>query len=193
MESSAATLRPASATTTLRSAAANWWGYLLAGLGLFGLGLWVLNSPGAAFLGLTIYFAALILFNGMANVLFSLSNRARLRGWGWLLALGAAEVLFGFYLLSQPAVAAGTLAFVIGFWLLLRGGSTVANAFALRRLGYRSWGWNLALGLLGIVLAFMVLANPVIGVLGATTWLAVALLVLGVAAFVLGLRLRRAA
>ncbi len=182
-----------SSAATLRSAAANWWVYLLAGLGLFGLGIWVLSSPGAAFLGLTIYFAALILFNGVANVLFSLSNRTRLRGWGWLLALGLAEVLFGLYLLVQPVVAAGTLAFFIGFWLLLRGGSTVANAFTLRRLGYRNWGWSLALGLLGIILAFMVLANPIIGVVGVTTWLAVALLVLGVAAFVLGLRLRRAA
>jgi hypothetical protein len=37
-------------------------------------------------------------------------------------------------------VAASTLAFVIGFWLLLRSGSTVANAFTLRRLDYRNWG-----------------------------------------------------
>jgi len=177
----------------LRTAAANWWVYLLAGLGLFGLGIWVLNSPGAAFLGLTLYFAALILFNGVANTLFAVSNRTRLQGWGWLLALGLAEILFGVYLLSQPVVAAGTLAFVIGFWLLLRSGSTVANAFSLRRLGYRRWGWNLALGLLGILLAFMVLANPTIGVIGVTTWLAVGLLVLGVAAFMLGLRLRNAA
>ena len=177
----------------LRTAAANWWVYLLAGLGLFGLGIWVLNSPGAAFLGLTLYFAALILFNGVANTLFAVSNRTRLQGWGWLLALGLAEILFGVYLLSQPVVAAGTLAFVIGFWLLLRSGSTVANAFSLRRLGYRRWGWNLALGLLGVVLAFLVLANPVIGVVGVTTWLALGLLVLGVAAFMLGLRLRGAA
>ncbi|RZL12514.1 MAG: hypothetical protein EOO62_10800 [Hymenobacter sp.] len=180
-------------SSPLRTAAASWWVYLLAGLGLFGLGLWALNSPGAAFLGLTIYFAGLILYNGVANIIFSLSNRTRLRGWGWLLALGLAEVLFGFYLLSQPIVAAGTLAFVIGCWLLLRSGSTVANAFVLRRLGYRHWGWSLALGLLGIGLALMVLGNPAIGALGATTWLAVALLVLGVAAVVLGLRLRRAA
>lgn len=177
----------------LRSAAASWWVYVLAGLGLFGLGIWVFNSPGAAFLGLTLYFAALILFNGVANTLFAVSNRMRLQGWGWLLALGLAEILFSVYLISQPVAAAGTLAFAIGFWLLLRSGSTVANAFSLRRLGYRRWGWNLALGLLGVVLAFLVLANPVIGVVGVTTWLAVGLLVLGVAAFMLGLRLRSAA
>lgn len=109
------------------------------------------------------------------------------------LGLGLAELLFGLYLLSQPIVAAGTLAFVIGFWLLLRNGATVANAFTLHRLGYRHWGWTLALGLVGAVLAFLVLGNPAIGVLGAVTWLVLALLVLGVAVFVLGLRLRSAA
>ncbi|MFD1872860.1 HdeD family acid-resistance protein [Hymenobacter bucti] len=180
-------------SSPLRPVAANWWVFVLAGLGLFGLGLWVFNSPDAAFLGMTFYFAALILFNGVANAVFALTNRSHLRGWGWLLALGIGEIVFGFYMLTQPIVAAGTLAFFIGFWLLLRGGSTVANAFALRRLGYRRWGWSLALGLLGIVLAFLVIGNPVIGVIGVTTWLAFALLIMGVAAFVLGLRLRRAA
>ena len=62
----------------------------------------------------------------------------------------------------------------------------MANAFALRRLGYRHWGWTLTLGLAGAVLAFLVLGNPAIGALGAVTWLALALLVLG-------LRLRSAA
>ena len=179
--------------SAIRTATANWWVYLLAGIGLFGLGLWALASPGATFLGLTIYFAALILYNGFANTIFAISNRTRLRGWGWLLALGMAEILFGCYLLSQPIIAAGTLAFVIGFWLLLRSASTVANAFVLRRLGYAGWGWTLAFGLLGIVLAFMVLANPSIGALGATVWVTAALLVLGVAMVMLGLRLRRAA
>jgi uncharacterized membrane protein HdeD (DUF308 family) len=46
--------------SSIRPAATNWWVYLLAGLGLLGLGLWVFNSPGAAFLGLTFYFAGLI-------------------------------------------------------------------------------------------------------------------------------------
>ena len=69
---------------------------------------------------------------------------------------------------------------------------STANAFVLRRLHYRNWGWNLALGLLGIVLGFLILANPAIGALGATVWVAIALVVLGVALMVLGLRLRSA-
>lgn len=179
--------------TATRQAAANWWVYVLTGIVLFVLGLWAFNNPGAAFLGLSIYFAAAILFNGIAGIFFALGNRSHLQGWGWLLALGLAEVLFGLYLLSAPIAAAGTLVFVIGFWLMLRSGSTIANAFVLRRLGYRRWGWTLAMGVAGLLLAFLVLSNPTIGALGATAWLSGALLLLGIAAFVLGLRLRRVA
>jgi uncharacterized membrane protein HdeD (DUF308 family) len=39
---------------SLRTTAANWWVYVLAGLGLFLLGLWAFSSPAGAFLGLTI-------------------------------------------------------------------------------------------------------------------------------------------
>ena len=174
-------------------AAANWWVFVLTGLLLIGLGLWAFRNPNEAFLGMTIYFAAIILFNGVGGLIFALTNRAHLPGWGWLMGLGVLEIIFGFFLLNSPLFAAQALIFFVGIWLLLRGGATVANAFVLRRLGYRHWGWTLALGLLGFALAALVLANPAVLALTATVWLAVALLVLGVAVGWLGLRLRRAA
>jgi len=174
-------------------AASNWWVFVLTSLLLIGLGLWAFRNPGQAFLGLTIYFAVVILFNGVGSLIFALTNRAHLRGWGWLLAMGVVEIIFGFYLLNAPLFAAEALIFFIGFWLLLRGGATVANAFVLRRLGYRNWSWTLALGLLGFALAALVLADPAVMALSATVWRALALLVLGVAVGWLGLRLRRAA
>ncbi|AMR26378.1 hypothetical protein A0257_04180 [Hymenobacter psoromatis] len=174
-------------------AAANWWIFALTGLLLIGLSLWAFRNPGEAFLGLTIYFAAIILFNGVGGLIFALTNRAHLPGWGWLAGIGIMEIVFGFYLLNSPLIAAEALIFFIGIWLLLRGGATVANAFVLRHLGYRSWGWTLALGLLGFALAALVLADPTVMALTTTVWLALALLVLGAALLWLGLRLRRAA
>lgn len=174
-------------------AASNWWVFVLTGLLLIGLGLWAFRNPGEAFLGLTIYFAALILFNGVGGLIFAITNRDHLPGWSWLVAIGIIEIVFGFFLLNSPLFAAQALVFFVGIWLLLRGGATVANAFVLRRLGYRHWGWTLALGLLGFALAALVLADPAVLALTATVWLALALLVLGGAVAWLGLRLRRAA
>jgi uncharacterized membrane protein HdeD (DUF308 family) len=173
--------------------AANWWVFVLTGVLLIGLSLWAFRNPGEAFLGLTIYFAAVILFNGVGGLIFALTNRDHLPGWGWLAGIGVLEITFGFYLLNSPLVAAEALIFFIGIWLLIRGGATVANAFTLRHLGYANWGWTLALGLLGFVLAALVLADPAVMALSATVWLALALLVLGAALLWLGLRLRRAA
>ena len=190
--------RPATSPTSalpprLGIAAANWWIFALTGLLLIGLGLWAFRNPGEAFLGLTIYFAALILFNGVGSLIFALTNRAHLPGWSWLMSISIIEIIFGFFLLNSPLFAAQALVFFVGIWLLLRGGATVANAFVLRHLGYRHWGWTLVLGLLGFALAALVLADPAVLALTATVWLAVALLVLGGALLWLGLRLRRAA
>jgi len=147
-------------------------------------------QPRPGVFGADYLFAVVILFNGVGSLIFALANRAHLRGWGWLLAMGVVEIIFGFYLLNAPLFAAEALIFFIGFWLLLRGGATVANAFVLRRLGYRNWSWTLALG---FALAALVLADPAVMALSATVWRALALLVLGVAVGWLGLRLRRAA
>ena len=174
-------------------AAANWWIFVLTGLLLLGLSLWAFLDPGEAFLGLTVYFAAVILFNGVGSLVFALTNRPHLPGWGWSAAVGAVEIFFGFYLLNAPIFAAEALIFFIGIWLLLRGGATVVNAFTLRHLGYPNWGWTLGLGLLGFALAALVLTNPAVAALSATVWLALALLVLGAALLWLGVRLRRAA
>ena len=177
----------------LGKAAANWWIFVLTGLLLLGLSLWAFRDPGEAFLGMTVYFAAVILFNGVGGLIFALTNRAHLPGWGWSAAIGIMEILFGFYLLNTPLFAAEALIFFIGIWLLLRSGALVVNAFTLRHLGYVNWGWTLGLGLLGFALAALVLANPAVAALSATVWLALALLVLGAALLWLGLRLRRAA
>lgn len=178
---------------SLRPAAANWWVYVLGGLVMLLLGAYAFTSPESAFLGLTVWFAAIILFNGVGNVLFATSNRQQLGGWVGLLLLGIAEVLLGAYLLAAPGVAASTLALFISFWVLLRGGSLAAKALTLRRRGYRNWGWTLALGLLGIGIGLLVLLNPAIGAYGAALWVAIALVVLGVGLLTLGLRLRSAA
>lgn len=151
----------------LRRDAANWWVYLLSGLLLIGLGFLAFSHPGRTYLGLSLWFSAVILVNGLAGAFFAFSNRATLRGWGWLLALGLAEALLGLYLLSVPLAAAGTLAFVIGCWLLFRSSITLSNAFALKNLGHRGWGWVLASSLLGGLFAVLVLVNPGLGALGA--------------------------
>lgn len=124
-----------SSFSSVRQAGTTWWLYAPGGVGLFLPGLWVFNSPGSAFLELRPYFAVAIAFSGGASVLFALGNRARLPNWGWLLGLGLAEVLLGSYLVAVPVAAASVLAFIIGFWLLLRSNSIISKAFVLRHLG----------------------------------------------------------
>ena len=176
----------------VRGEAASWWLYLLSGLLLIGLGFVAFQHPAGAYLSLSIWFAATILMQGVSGLFFAYRHRQTLPNWGWLLALGAGEVALGFYLLSIPAAALSTLALFIGYWLLFRSLSTISSAFAMRRLGVTGWGWGLVSGLLGGLFGLLVLINPGLGALGASLWLALALLALGVASCGLAFRLRSA-
>ncbi len=169
------------------------WGlYLLSGILLIILGFVAFRHPAGAYLSLSIWFAVIILMQGVSGLFFVYRHRHELPNWGWLLALGAGEVALGGYLLAIPAAALGTLAFFIGFWLLFRSLSTISHAFALRRLSVAGWGWGLVSGLLGGLFGLLVLLNPGLGALGASLWLALALLALGVASCGLAFRLRSA-
>ena len=170
--------------TTLRqphSASTSWWVYLLSGIVLIVLGFVAFRHPAGAYLSLSIWFAAIMLMQGVSGLFFAYRHRHELPNWGWLPALGAGEVALGGYLLAIPAAALSTLALFIGFRLLFRSLSTISHAFALRRLGVSGWGWGLGSGLLGGLFGLLVLLNPGLGALGASLWLALALLVLGAA------------
>ncbi len=173
-----------------RRTANNWWVFLISGILLIILGIAAFINPVEAYLGLSIYFAAVILVNGVSGIYFSISHRVTLQGWGWLLILGIAEVLLGLYLLAAPLVAMSTLAFFIGFWLLFRSSITISNAIAIKNLGYNGWGWVLATGIIGALFGLLVLFNPSLGAFGAAIWMALALLTLGIAACILAFRLR---
>ena len=175
----------------VRGAAASWWLYLLSGILLLILGFAAFQHPAGAYLSLSLWFAVIILMQGVSGLFFAYRHRRTLPSWGWLLALGAGEVALGGYLLAIPAAALTTLAFFIGFWLL-RSMSTISSAFAMRRLGVAGWGWGLVSGLLGGLFGLLVLVNPGLGALGASLWLALALLALGVVSCALAFRLRRA-
>lgn len=178
------------ATRQIRYEASNLWLYLLGGSLLLWLGFVAFQNPVSAYLGLSLYFAATIFVNGLVGAVFALSNRASIRGWGWVATTGVLEALLGLYLLVAPGLAASALAFVIGFWLVYRSITAITNAFMLRQLGAKGLGWVLVAGMLGLGLSFVVLANPLVGAAGAAIWLALGLVMLGIACIVLAFQLR---
>jgi uncharacterized membrane protein HdeD (DUF308 family) len=169
----------------------NWWLILLSGLLLIIIGLWVIASPLASYLSLSLIFSWSILLTGIFEIVFAISNRKSMDSWGWILASGVLDLVIGFYLLSYPAISMTVLPFILGFWLLYRGGSAVGSVFDMKSYGDKNWGWFLFLGIAIIFFGMMVLVNPVFGAANIVIWTGSAFIFAGIFRIYLSLKLRK--
>jgi uncharacterized membrane protein HdeD (DUF308 family) len=182
------------AQTILRSikeAVDYWWLLLLSGLILVAIGIWIIASPEAAYVSLSIVFAVGILIIGLFEIAFAITVRRSLEGWGWTLASGILDVIIGGYLLAYPQVSMAVLPFILGFWLLFRGFSALGFAFEVKSYGAADWGWLLALAIGIMFFGFMVLAVPAFGVANIIVWTSLSFIIAGAFRIFLAFRLRR--
>lgn len=168
-----------------------WWVGVLLGVLFLLLGIWVLQSPIESFVTFAIYFAITYIISGIGAIAFSVSNREALDGWGWQLAGGILELVMGIALLANPGVSMIVLAFFVGFWLLFRGFATISIAVELKKDGGKNWGWTLFSGILTMILAFMVLLNPLYAVSTLSIFIGLSLIMAGVAQIMIGFQVRK--
>jgi uncharacterized membrane protein HdeD (DUF308 family) len=182
---------PATPLKTIKESINYWWLFLLTGVLLIVVGLWVFASPLASYLSLSLIFSLGILFTGIFEIIFAITNRSNLDSWGWTLAGGILDVVIGGYLLAYPAISMSVLPFILGFWLLFRGFSAIGSAFDMKSYGDKNWGWFLFLGIGIVFFGVMVLANPAFGVANIIIWTAFAFIFAGVFRIYLALKLRK--
>lgn len=154
-------------------------------------GLLMAVFPELALLVIVVLCAAWLLADGILALLRLASRPAGSRS-GWPLVRGLLALGLGVLVLLLPRESAAVIAVIAGLWAFLLGSLAVLGALALRRLGGSLWWGLLLLGGLGMVLGVVLLLDPAAGI-GAVLWLVAAFLVLqGVAAILLGIRLGRA-
>ena len=69
--------------------------------------------------------------------------------------------------------------FIIAFWLMFRGFSSVGYAMDLKRYGTRDWGWYVAFGILAVICSLIILWQPAVGALYAVYMISFAFLIIG--------------
>ena len=95
------------------------------------------------------------------------------------LAGGIIDMIFGFYLIAYPLLSMEVIPFIIAFWLMFRGFSSVGYAMDLKRYGTRDWGWYIAFGILAVICSLIILWQPAIGALYAVYMISFAFLIIG--------------
>ncbi|HQD10500.1 MAG TPA: DUF308 domain-containing protein, partial [Flavihumibacter sp.] len=111
--------------------------------------------------------------------------------WGWYLVSGLLSLAIGIYLMTYPGISITILPFVIGFTLLFRSFQLLGIAFDLKSSKVLGWG-NLAIAsVLGIILSFLLIANPLFTMVSVVTLTALSFMMVGIAAIVLAFNLKK--
>lgn len=145
---------------SVKKAVKYWWILPIIGLISIFLGFWCIMNPLSTLTIIGALFIAGFIVTGIFEIIFAVSNRDTLKGWGWTLASGIVDLIFGFLLIAIPAATITALLFFVGFWVMFQSIWLIGSSIDLQRSGVKGWGWTLASGILGLIFAFILIANP---------------------------------
>lgn len=175
----------------LKSRVKNWWISLIMGILFLGVGLLILFYPLAGYEAIAILFSAIMLVTGIFEIIFAASNKNVLSGWGWYLALGILDVILGLVLIFIPGFKEVVIPFILAFWLMFRGISSVGYSIDLQRYGSKNWGWYMTFGILAVLCAIAIILFPLAGAVSAVWICGFLFLFLGISRIMLAFDLKK--
>lgn len=146
---------------TVKQTVKYWWVSLLLGIFAIILGIACMFMPGSALIALSILFVVGFVVGGLLEIIYAISNKDSIKGWGWTLASGIISLIFGILLLATPIGTMGVMLFFVGFWIMFQSFWSIGTSIDLSTAGVKGWGWVLAFGILGLILSFILITNPV--------------------------------
>jgi uncharacterized membrane protein HdeD (DUF308 family) len=162
-----------------------WWLILVEGVIAAFLGFILLLAPGATLLFLVQVLGLYLFVAGIFRILGIFTDTS---SWGWKLLSGALSILAGLLVLDHPlwsgVLVPSVVIFFVGFLSMAQGAAGLVAA-----LQGGSWGAG-TLGMLGILFGFILVINPLIGVVALPLVLGFFMLIGGIGAVVQALRMR---
>ena len=128
--------------------------YLIQGILLIAAGMLAIIYPVISSAAVVVLLGWLLIISGVVQG-FSLIGAGQVRHF-WLQLISVA-VLIGFLFLRDPAQGMATITLLLIVFFMIEGISKVVFALTIRP--FPNWGWVLASGLVGIVLALILWAN----------------------------------
>ena len=179
------------ALENVKSVIKNWWILLIIGVLLIVSSIYIYSTPEKSYLTLSVFFALVILFDGIGSIVLSLSNREVLNNWGWRLAGGILSTLIGLGLFMHPGLSMTILPLYVGFWVLMKGTVIIGTSFDLKALGIEHWGWTLFFGIMNLIFGLMMIFNPLFGASVIVLFTSIAFFMAGVSITFVSFRLRK--
>ena len=174
----------------LAVAARQWWVLVLQGILGIVFGIVAIALPGIALITIAYLFGAWAIVSGLTQLSEGV-RVAEARGRSWPFAVtGVVSIVAGIIAAFVPGITILGLALVLGWWLVIQGAMEVYTAWRIRREVTGEWVLAL-IGIARVVVGGIVLIMPVVGVILTLAAVAAWSIIGGIAALLLGLRLRQ--
>jgi uncharacterized membrane protein HdeD (DUF308 family) len=102
---------------------------------------------------------------------------------------GVAAIIFGIIAFTHPLMAAVTLVWFFGAWVLIDGIFRIVGA--IRDRSDSDWGWQLVIGILGVMVGLLTFHAPGMTALALVIYIAAWALMIGATEIALAIKLRR--
>ncbi|WP_099223821.1 HdeD family acid-resistance protein [Listeria costaricensis] len=155
---------------------------LIAGILMIIMGIWLLFNPVATLLASNVFFAIVLLVSGIFHTVSYFSDKKLQHVSGWVLAEGILSILLGVFMLFNEIAGAATLVMLFAMWVLFAGIMRIISSMSAKNNNVSGWGWLLALGIIGVVLGFIAMFDPVVSVIGIVIVMATFFIVQGISA-----------
>ena len=111
------------------------------------------------------------------------------RHWWVPVLRGVAAIIFGIIAFTHPVMAAATLVLFFGAWVLIDGIFRIVGA--IRDRSDSDWGWQLVIGILGVMVGLLTFHAPGITALALVIYIAAWALMIGATEIALAIKMRR--
>jgi uncharacterized membrane protein HdeD (DUF308 family) len=176
---------------TITRSVKHWYIPLIIGIILIALGIYVFTVPVQTYLTLSVAFSISFIIIGILDIFFSIRNRNILQGWGWHLVGGLLSLAAGIILFIYPGISIVILPFIVGFTLLFLSLLLMGYALEIKSFGILNWGYSATLSVLGVLLSFILIVNPLISGISLVTLTGISLIFIGSSSIALSFDLRR--
>ena len=168
----------------------HWWLSTLVGIIALAIGVIVLINPVESYFAMAMWLGVVILLTGILSLVEALTTRNYFVRRGWVVVAAICDMIIGVVLMFNAMLSVAILPVLFGVWLLYRGFVTLAQGIDLRDKNIRDAGWVIFGSSLVIAISLAILLLPMsLGVVAVVTFVAVALIIYGLARISLGFRL----
>ena len=112
------------------------------------------------------------------------------RNWWVPVLRGVAAIIFGIIAFTHPVMAAVTLVWFFGAWVLIDGIFRIIGAIR-HRDSDSDWGFNLIIGILGVIVGLLTFHAPGVTALALVVYIAAWALMIGATEIALAIKMRR--